>query len=148
MFQMAIAESAEVRRCLIGSLTVLLGDGLPGQPISGLDGEWRSAEVCRCFWAAWLYSSVIELCGCMNALDEGWPGDSSLSNPVFIELREGRSLGEVVSGRRASAADVRAQPATCVDVSRAETGPNQFAFSFHRKCHTLEDDLWTNQMIS
>jgi len=39
MFQMAIAESAEVRRCLIGSLTVILGDGLPGQPIGGLDGE-------------------------------------------------------------------------------------------------------------
>ena len=118
MFQMAIAESAEVRWCLIGSLTVLTR-----QPIGGLDGEWRSAEVCWCFWAAWLYSSAIESCGCMNALDEGWLGDSSLSNPVFIELREGQSLGEVVSGRHARAADVRAQPGTCVGVSRAETGP-------------------------
>ena len=74
MLQVAIAESAEVRRCLIGRLTVILGDGLPGQPIGGLDGEWRSAEVCWCFWAAWLYSSVIELCGRMDALDDGWPG--------------------------------------------------------------------------
>ena len=39
MLQVAIAESAEVRRCLIGSLTVILGDGLPGQPIGGLDCE-------------------------------------------------------------------------------------------------------------
>jgi len=34
MLQVAIAESAEVRRCLIGSLTVLTR-----QPIGGLDGE-------------------------------------------------------------------------------------------------------------
>jgi len=79
MLQVAIAESAEVRWCLIGSLTVLTR-----QPIGGLDGEWRSAEVCWCFWAAWLYSSVIELCGRMDALDDGWSGVFPLSVILYL----------------------------------------------------------------
>ena len=95
--------------------------------------------------ATLLGDRIVWAYGCFGRWITG--GFSVVCDPVFIELGgtdwgSGERQARQGRGRARATRDVRGG-VSCRDWAR-----NHFAFSFHRKCHSLEADLWTNQMIS